>query len=1859
MTRKTSSGILTLKEVYDLLSEVQQESEHLERLLTSTATALHEGRWETTSGLTDAYTKFGKQVRKLFAAVPLLEEGCKPLPSNSPTRDELSRHLNLLLHLQRKPAIDVLNRARHITHNEGHTIAVLSDFHLEISRLTDLATSLALMNDAEDEINALIQGEHALQALMTLIEEPDILTDDRFAEFEERVSARFGKAISVAAVRGKLRFGQIEGSPTPAVPHETLCEIQISARFEETDIDGPLPMPMEVVNVSPDEQPTIPTQDDLISEPDTDAEEQDYSTNQTESKGQDNEHERSESSCETGGFHPSEGSATPQKESKLPECEVVPELDSKTSKLASTAKTVVTPVTEKQDDAVEVKGRDERNTPPPTCSWEIASNFLREDASNQLKLWEPLLWQLIADDRLGVAHHLGRLAAKNHGLERLAAIAELASTLALGTAVTSPSGPIVEKITGSIEVIVKSLDAFSAPEDAPFRYLTLLAVLRSAMFAPGTNAGLLLERLTKFSFTESYYNLLGVVNRLLQAGLVLTPELLRGAKDQAAWDEGLRVLQRQAMEALERGRQEKIIYAPAKAVWNYWHDNGQPMFSLLTYVIENRHACLDKAQQEISRWSSKNYVEQKIEITDHHLRGKVVREIEARAISKIKERVSETLEIVQTWVDHLHGKPTDNRDFLIHQLDNLRDEVLSLRGNLTAPAVEPGMVRGLQVANDALRKHLSTQMQAFISLFQGNTPGTPAPTKLSLLLNRELGLNAGIRLDEDWNPLDGKKAERRLLDVAASRPMSLVAYFDEALNRGCHDATERIIKCIALDASPEEVNGFSRKREESLKVLRFRLEERLTELRIALEQSVISESIAEDERLDLVAQLELLCADDIVNFEEADEAVRNISVAISRVREQRKQELLKQLAALDVSQQDCEAEVRIRTLIDQGDLITASDCVEQLRLGEWNNDQQMQASDLCEFFPDFVSRCEHFFGQNPAPLAPDGLKTNDALGPISMTGLTEEQRKDAADLLTAWYNVSRAQMSPQGENLTRLLRGLGFSNPHIEGQGQALSFRADAINRREICPIPELGSVARGHYELACLSARNTDHDILQEGGRQRQKGRTSPVLVLYFGRLSVKQRRAIAAQARKGHVRGVLILDEYLLLFLCQRTSNRLRSLMACCSPFIQAEPYITTSGNLPPEMFFGREREVEAIFDPFGSNLVYGGRQLGKTVLLREVERRFDNVQSGSLVRYIDLNNHHLGTNRSGDDIWDIIADSLRKDALTEYKQGGQAAIRKGIKTWLDKDPARRIVVLLDEADDFLVSEIERRDPYANLLHLKGLMDETGRRFKVVFSGLHNVQRTARDPNTPMAHLGEPICVGPLIRQGEGLEAQRLVREPFRALGYTFDPPELPLTILGNANRYPSLIQLICKALLEHVSDPSRCACDTQKTPPYTITSKHLNNVLTQRELRTAIADRFYLTLRLDPRYCVIALSIALDCLEEPDSNLVHGVDRTTITGHALRFWPKGYGDTSSENLAALLDEMVGLGVLREVKPGRYTIRSPHVIRLLGDRDSIEQHLLETSEIEPRPRYQTETFRRTIGNDQLRRSPITAQQESLIFRDSNGVALLFGEKASGMDDLLEALHAAKPQGVAVQVFENLQQLAQFDRALGTSLSSREEGISLIVVPPEIKWDIAWLRAGRDRIGKLTSRDRRVRLLFAGRSTHAWTLATTNSEEADQMAAEPWESYRLKPWEDDMVLRWLRDADFGPVDDAAGRTLIQEATGYWGWCLKDCGERVKGNTHQWQEILQDYKDGLTVEDVHIWFGINEQALEPLEVLVQLGEDARIEDLPGLVDCGEDLARSTVKWAEMMGYVRRGPGGRWSVDPWLASWLVPPRQKKN
>src|SRR5437588_9335084 len=119
---------------------------------------------------------------------------------------------------------------------------------------------------------------------------------------------------------------------------------------------------------------------------------------------------------------------------------------------------------------------------------------------------------------------------------------------------------------------------------------------------------------------------------------------------------------------------------------------------------------------------------------------------------------------------------------------------------------------------------------------------------------------------------------------------------------------------------------------------------------------------------------------------------------------------------------------------------------------------------------------------------------------------------------------------------------------------------------------------------------------------------------------MTEQRRRDLAEMCWRKH-RTFLVIDEAMVFFLCGERFKRLPVLFGCAFPFTVAEPYTTTSSLVPIEMFYGRDREREEVIKPSGSNLVYGGRQLGKTALLRDVERRYRDLDSGMIVRYIDL--------------------------------------------------------------------------------------------------------------------------------------------------------------------------------------------------------------------------------------------------------------------------------------------------------------------------------------------------------------------------------------------------------------------------------------------------------------------------------------------------------------------------------------------------------------------------------------------------------------------------------------------------------------
>ena len=63
-------------------------------------------------------------------------------------------------------------------------------------------------------------------------------------------------------------------------------------------------------------------------------------------------------------------------------------------------------------------------------------------------------------------------------------------------------------------------------------------------------------------------------------------------------------------------------------------------------------------------------------------------------------------------------------------------------------------------------------------------------------------------------------------------------------------------------------------------------------------------------------------------------------------------------------------------------------------------------------------------------------------------------------------------------------------------------------------------------------------------------------------------------------------------------------------------------------------------------------------------------------------------------------------------------------------------QVLSMLDEADAFLRSDLDT--DFEAVEALRGLMSTTNNRFKVVFAGLHNVQRYAQIPNSPLSKLG-----------------------------------------------------------------------------------------------------------------------------------------------------------------------------------------------------------------------------------------------------------------------------------------------------------------------------------------------------------------------------------------------------------------------------------------------------------------------------------------------------------------------------------------
>ncbi|MEV5417525.1 hypothetical protein ACIQUO_04010 [Streptomyces albogriseolus] len=767
---------------------------------------------------------------------------------------------------------------------------------------------------------------------------------------------------------------------------------------------------------------------------------------------------------------------------------------------------------------------------------------------------------------------------------------------------------------------------------------------------------------------------------------------------------------------------------------------------------------------------------------------------------------------------------------------------------------------------------------------------------------------------------------------------------------------------------------------------------------LLLAQIRVQNLLKPEEEHDFTARLLDLEGDAHGNrFGERFRAIATIGRDLCDLEQQQTAKLYRQLDAAHLS----EAEYgRIHRLLDRGKTVAAEELLSFARRGEA---LPAPAEPAGEELTRFLKGVAH-------PEAPQF--TRRGVGARWWAQHYAEDKplvQNALSGLGAWQELigERDQRKIRGLVMSVLrLLGLTVIEANVEEARYGvtrLSVRAD-ITESTPGYVAALGSQARRTYKVVVIA-----DELRGEGPlRHLPESAIGANLILYLQPLGAEGRRQLALASRS---RGqqALVVDPAVVGWVAARAPRSFRATQRVTLPWTGYTPYTPhVAGLVPPEVFKGRAEEMQEVLRPDGSVFLFGGRQLGKSSLLRQAVEVFQKADPDRHIAvYMDLLKADIGHAEPPEGIWRVLLAELKRRGVIGTNVSDRAVdvdvIADAVQQWIEAEPGRRVLLLADEADAFLTADAQAvytgggQSTFRTVKRLQRLMETTSRSFKVVFAGLHQVQRFNHLTNVVTAHGGPGILVGPLKPQA----AVGLVEEPLAAVGLTFETPDLVWHILGVTNYQANLVQIFCDHLVAYMQQRAMPA-DGRHAP---ITWDDVQAVANLERVRELIAERLRYTINLEDRYRVLTLLVALRSLEH---GYTHASRPSELLEAAHEIWEEGFPLNSERQLTIFLDEMVGLGLLIRV-PGEeraYAMRSPNVVNMLGTRNELQSELNDT-EFDLPYDYNPRAARRSIGTSSgvQRMSPLTEGQFGDMLSHPTRTTLVPCSRALGDDHVERGL--------------------------------------------------------------------------------------------------------------------------------------------------------------------------------------------------------------------------------------------------------------
>lgn len=624
---------------------------------------------------------------------------------------------------------------------------------------------------------------------------------------------------------------------------------------------------------------------------------------------------------------------------------------------------------------------------------------------------------------------------------------------------------------------------------------------------------------------------------------------------------------------------------------------------------------------------------------------------------------------------------------------------------------------------------------------------------------------------------------------------------------------------------------------------------------------------------------------------------------------------------------------RIRQCIDSQKYSSAEELLNRLENDDYESLQELEMKD---YLQDFLNHYNNYI---------KSVANNDKTlrAQVKPYRTANKDTRAAERLLNAW---------PKGNNDIRpneLLSSLGFKLSSVDKMDKvdgkfpsffvklqkALGGRVNNYNY----PVPAFGSLGEtdGFRIVYIFGAYDAERlvEIFNNIGDEKH----TLIILDYALKESARRRLALLVKG-KADCKIFAVLDRVVLKYLYDNYSEQTitKQLLHIIMPFAYYQPYVADSSKpMPSELFIGRKEELKKIKDVNGVNIVYGGRQLGKSALLMKAKKDIDKNESGDRAVYIDIKGRNYSETALKISEELVIADILEKKEITSDWRELAMSIRMRLK---DEDkPIHYFLLLLDEADAFLDSCKDVQ--YKPFDALKDIQAVGEGRFKFVVAGLRDVLRfeheAALNDNSVLPQLSSMT-----VKPFKYAEAKELLEYPLSYLGFRFrddvETDTLVSAILSHTNSFPGMLQLYCTKLIEAMKN-GYAGYKEAGTPPYYVSEDHIKKVLGEDNLQEEIRQKFFITLTVgsDNYYLLIAMITAY--LYKNDEGIC--VTPNDVLTFAKDFEIKDIAALSPEKVAALMEEMRELNVLQHNGEHGYRFTHFSFFQMMGTKAYLEQEL------------------------------------------------------------------------------------------------------------------------------------------------------------------------------------------------------------------------------------------------------------------------------------------------------------------------------